>query len=161
MFNPFLTPCSHFVSPEIIRKTMFSGVIKSELIAKYDDKLVWTCLDLCNRDLNRSCLVDMFSLRFSGSKFLIILQRQFCVRKIFFVYVKFIVHKFLLDFQSFHFVFKITISKMLNLCSRLLFDLLINRLLTSIFVQFNGIVFNRLNGLMIKFLIACLINEKN
>ena len=36
-----------------------------------------------NRDLDRGCLVRMFSLRFSGSKFLIDLPRQFCVRKIF------------------------------------------------------------------------------
>ena len=36
-----------------------------------------------NRDLNRDCLVYMFSLRFSGSKFLINLRRQFRVRKIF------------------------------------------------------------------------------
>ena len=34
---------------------------------------------------------------------------------IFFVYVKFFVHKILRDLQSFHFVFKITISKMRNL----------------------------------------------
>ena len=36
-----------------------------------------------NHDLNRGCLVYMFSLRFSGSKFLINLRRQFRVRKIF------------------------------------------------------------------------------
>ena len=36
-----------------------------------------------NRDLNRGCLVYIFSLRFSGSKFLINLRRQFRVRKIF------------------------------------------------------------------------------
>ena len=36
-----------------------------------------------NRDLNRGCLVYMFSLRFSGSKFLINARRQFRVRKIF------------------------------------------------------------------------------
>ena len=36
-----------------------------------------------NRDLNRGCLVYIFSLRFSGSKFLINLRRQFGVRKIF------------------------------------------------------------------------------
>ena len=36
-----------------------------------------------NRDLNRVCLVYMFSLRFSVSKFLINLRRQFRVRKIF------------------------------------------------------------------------------
>ena len=38
---------------------------------------------LLNRDLNRGCLVYMFSLRFSGSKFLINLLWQFRVRKIF------------------------------------------------------------------------------
>ena len=38
---------------------------------------------LFNRDLNRGCLVYMFSLRFSGSKFLVNLRRQFRVRKIF------------------------------------------------------------------------------
>ena len=38
---------------------------------------------LFNRDLNRGCLVHMFSLRFSGSKFLINSRRQFRVRKIF------------------------------------------------------------------------------
>ena len=36
-----------------------------------------------NRDLNRSCLVYMFPLRFSGSKFLTNFRRQFRVRKIF------------------------------------------------------------------------------
>ena len=36
-----------------------------------------------NRDLNRGCLVYMFSLRFLGSKFRINLWRQFRVRKIF------------------------------------------------------------------------------
>ena len=68
-----------------------------------------------NRDLNRGCLVYIFFLRFSESKFLINLRRQFRVRKIFFVYVKFFVHKILRDSQSFHFALKINISKMLNL----------------------------------------------
>ena len=36
-----------------------------------------------NFDINRGCLVYMFSLRFSGSKFLINLRRQFRVHKIF------------------------------------------------------------------------------
>ena len=36
-----------------------------------------------NRNLNRLCLVYMFSLRFSESKFLINLRRQFRVPKIF------------------------------------------------------------------------------
>ena len=40
-------------------------------------------LILFNRDLNCACLVYMFSLRFSGSKFLINLQRQLRARKIF------------------------------------------------------------------------------
>ena len=40
-------------------------------------------LSLFNRDLNRGCLVYMFSLRSSGSKFLINLRRQFRARKIF------------------------------------------------------------------------------
>ena len=40
-------------------------------------------IDLFNRDLNRGCLVCMFSLRFSGSKFMINLRQQFRVRKIF------------------------------------------------------------------------------
>ena len=36
-----------------------------------------------NRDLNRGCLVYMFSLRFSGGKFLTNLRRQFSLRIIF------------------------------------------------------------------------------
>ena len=42
-----------------------------------------TFIMLFNRDLNRGCLVYMFSSRFSGSKFLINLRRQFRARKIF------------------------------------------------------------------------------
>ena len=61
--------------------------------------------------MNRGCMVYMFSLRFSGSKFLINLRRQFRVRKIFRT-------QSFADLQSFHFVFKITISKIRNLsCS--------------------------------------------
>ena len=71
----------------------------------------------------------MFSLRFSVSKFLVKLRRQFRIRKIFFVYVKFSVHKFWRELQSFHFEFK-----MLNLYSRLLFhrNLFINKLLKEL-----------------------------
>ena len=36
-----------------------------------------------NRDVDRGCLVYIFSLRFSGSKFLINLRRQFRVRRTF------------------------------------------------------------------------------
>ena len=42
---------------------------------------------LFNRDSNRGCLAYMFSLRFSGSNFLINLRRQFRVRKIYHIYV--------------------------------------------------------------------------
>ena len=54
----------------------------------------------------------------------------------------------------FHFEFKITISKMRNLCSRLLFHQNFHRLLTSVFVLVNRILVNRTNGLMIKFLMS-------
>ena len=48
------------------------------------DRFIFRKLNsLFNRDLNRDCLVYMFSLRFSGSKFLINLRRQFRVRNIF------------------------------------------------------------------------------
>ena len=47
------------------------------------DKWKWISLFLFNRHLNRGCLVYMFSLLFSGSKFLLNLWRQFRVRKIF------------------------------------------------------------------------------
>ena len=40
-------------------------------------------LVVIQRDLNRGCLVYIFSLRFSGSKFLINLRRQLRVHKIF------------------------------------------------------------------------------
>ena len=43
----------------------------------------WLYFSLFNRDLNESCLVCMFSLRFSGSKSLINLPWQFRVHKIF------------------------------------------------------------------------------
>ena len=80
--------------------------------------------------------------------------------KFVYVYVKFFVYKILQGLQSFHFVFKIIISKVRNSWSRLLFhkNLLINRLLTSVFVLVNGIVFERSNGLIIEYLIACLMN---
>ena len=71
----------------------------------------------------KSRLFDLhiFFAFFLGSKFLIYLRGQFRVRKIFSCTQTSFVHKFLWDLQSFHFVSKITISKMLNLCSRLPF----------------------------------------
>ena len=47
------------------------------------DSILKSNLPLFNRDLNCGCLVYMFSLRFSGSKFLINLRWQFRVRNIF------------------------------------------------------------------------------
>ena len=69
---------------------------------------------LFNRDLNGGCLVYMYSLRFSGSKFLTNLRLQFRVRKIFRT-------QGFAGFTVFLFVFKIAISKMRNLCCMLLF----------------------------------------
>ena len=43
------------------------------------DQFLITLRNFFNRDLNRGCLVYMFSLHFSGSKFLINLQRKFRV----------------------------------------------------------------------------------
>ena len=86
----------------------------------------------------------MLSLRFSGSKFLVDLRWQFRVRKNFFTQV-------LAGFAVFS-LFKITISKMRNLCSRLLFHQNFNRLLTSVFVLVDRMLVIRSNGLMIKFL---------
>ena len=115
--------------------------------------LLFIVATLFNRDLNRGCLVFMFSLRFSRSKFLINYGGNF-------VYLKFFVHKFLRDLESSHFAFKITNSIVGNSLSRLLshWRLLINRLLTSAFVLVNRIVLNKSNGLMIKCLITCLMN---
>ena len=55
----------------------------------------------------------MFSLRFSGSKFLINLRRQFRVRKTFDTQV-------FAEFAAFHFVFKFTISIMHSVLGRYL-----------------------------------------
>ena len=84
----------------------------------------------------------MFSLRFSGSKLLINLRRQFRVHKNF-SYTNFCLR----DLQPLHFVFKITISK---ICVAYKLNRLINRLLTSAFVIDNGTVFNRPSDLIIK-----------
>ena len=62
-----------------------------------------------NRDLNHCCLVYMFFFTF--------FRKKISCPETFFVYVKFQTHNFWGDLQSFHFMFKITISKMRNLCS--------------------------------------------
>ena len=51
--------------------------------------MIYLFKEICffNRDLTRGCLVYRFSLRFSGSKFLINLRRQFRVRIILFTQV--------------------------------------------------------------------------
>ena len=100
---------------------------------------------LFNHDFNRGCLAYMFSLRFSGSKFLLNLRPQFSVRKIFSQMDNFPVHKFWRDLQFFHFMFKIIISKMRDLCSRLLFYIKTR----SLIFCYSGIVFSRSNGLII------------
>ena len=71
---------------------------------------------------------------------------------------KIFVHKFLLDLQSFHSVFKITISKIRDLVAFSLI-LLINMLLRSVSVLVIGILFNRSNGLMIKYLTNSMFDE--
>ena len=71
-------------------------------------------LSSVNRDLNRGCLVYMYSLRFSGSNFLLNLLRQLRVRKILHAQV-------FAGSEVFSFVFKIAILRLRNLCSRLLF----------------------------------------
>ena len=79
----------------------------------------------------------------------------------YFVYLKFVRVRKMFCTQVFAgFAVLITISKMRDLCSRLLFHykLLINRLLTSVFVLVNRKVFRRSNNLIIKRLITCLIN---
>ena len=53
------------------------------LFLQCSNSFVCLQIQLFNLDLNRGCLVYMFSLRFSGSTFLINLRRQFPVRKIF------------------------------------------------------------------------------
>ena len=58
--------------------------LKIVLLATINSIIVAALL-LFNRDINRGCLVSMLSLRFLGSKFLINLRRQFCVRKIFLI----------------------------------------------------------------------------
>ena len=85
----FLIPSWILFSDWIILKTTFS-----EIMLKPNYQHLWKFEQVCylsfNRDLNRGCLVYMFSLRFSGSKFLINLRRQFRVAKIF--HVRKIVH---------------------------------------------------------------------
>ena len=63
------------------KKKIFIAVSGKALMQCYNSTTFRLCL--FNRDLNRGCLVIMFSLRFSGSKFLIILRRQMHVRRIF------------------------------------------------------------------------------
>ena len=64
-----------------------------------------------NRDLNRGFLFYMFSLRLSGSKFLINVRRQIRVRKMFFMYVKFFIHKVSGDLHLFILYLKLLFRK--------------------------------------------------
>ena len=67
-----------YVSSTEKKKDIYRG---KPLMQCYNSATFRLCL--FNRDLNRGCLVNMFSLHFSGSKFLIILRRQMHVRRIF------------------------------------------------------------------------------
>ena len=63
------------------KKKIFIAVSGKALMQCCNSATFRSCL--FNRDLNRGCLVNMFSLRFSGSKFLIILRGQMHVCRIF------------------------------------------------------------------------------
>ena len=72
----------HRCFPVNIAKCLSTTFYMVEYICEYKFFEYYTMLSF-NRDINRGCLVYMFSLRFSGSKFLINLRRQFRVRKTF------------------------------------------------------------------------------
>ena len=100
----------------IENKKFFIGFI---FVKFYELYCLWTplltsrhILNFFNRDLNRGCLVYMFSLRFSGSKILINLRRQF-------VYVKFFCERKISCTQIFagFAVFSFCISSVRNLYS--------------------------------------------
>ena len=107
----------------------------------------------------------MFSLRFSGSKFLITLRWQFRVRKIFSRWQ--LCTQVFEGLRSFHLCLRFFGSKMRNLYSWLLSLIflvallkLINRLSICVFVLVNGILFNRFKWFKIRYLAACLMNLK-
>ena len=104
-------PPSSYAPGKVIFHCFISG-IRDYFIRK---------LSICffNRDLNRGCLVYMSSLRCLWSKCLTNLRRQFLVRKIFLCTLNFSYTSFCGIYM--HFLFKITIPKMRNLCCRLLF----------------------------------------
>ena len=69
-------------------KYFHSLLLKGHRLSVSKSKNIWKYLSILqalffNRDWNRDCVVDTFSFRFSGSKFLINLRRQFRVRKFF------------------------------------------------------------------------------
>ena len=98
----------------------------------------------------------MFSLRFSGSKFLINLRRAyvnfFRVRKIFRAQV-FVGFACILCLKL---LYRKCVTDVVGCC--FIKTCSINTLLTSVFVLVKGIVFSRSNGLTIQCLIACLMN---
>ena len=66
------------------RKENERNLIEKPNLLLFETQSCWTSvLFYFNHDLNRDCLASIFSLRFSRSKFLINLQRQFRVRKFF------------------------------------------------------------------------------
>ena len=90
---------SNYIPKNIRKKVVVFSIC---ILRKLKKKFKVLALYFFNRDLNRGCLVYMFSLRFSGSKLLINLRRQFRVRKFSRVLkLKFFIHNFLRDLKSF------------------------------------------------------------
>ena len=71
------------IMDRLLRRKKLLSSITLNLVACSSNTFLCKLKFLFIRDLNRGCLVYMFSLRFSGSNFLINLRRQFRVRKIF------------------------------------------------------------------------------
>ena len=130
------------------------GILFAESILDQHLKLFF------NRDLNRGFLVYMISLRFSGSKFLINLRRQFRVSKIFSCTENFLCTSFC------------GICSLCILCLKLLYRKCATYLVGCSFIKtssltgcwqaffflVNRVVFSRSNDLITHCLIACLMN---
>ena len=79
----------NFCNVYFVRRNFFNICVLSQCTVywrKFQNTYIFTYqknyyILFFNRDLNRGCLASMFSLRLSGSKFLINLQPQFRVRK--------------------------------------------------------------------------------
>ena len=86
----FLKERKNYITNKTLSQSYYSYILEGTLYKrnlkfyyKLIERVKWVNFFFFNRDLNRGWLAYMFSLRFSGSKFLINLLRQFRVRKIF------------------------------------------------------------------------------